>query len=61
MDVDEVTASSLNAQADKDDAQRDEKRRGVADHSKVEADIAAAKQVAAKARPPTTASEHPLC
>lgn len=48
MDIDGVTAASLGAQADKDDAQRSEKLRGVADHSKVEAEIAAAKLVASK-------------
>lgn len=51
MDVDSVTASSLGAQADKDEAQRSEKLRGVADHSKVQSEIAAAKLVAAKVPP----------
>lgn len=59
MDVDDVTASSLGAQVDKDNADRSEKLRGVADHSKVEADIAAAKLLAAKVPLPSTARSSP--
>ena len=42
-----MTASTLDAQQDKQDEAKQEKLKGV-DHSKVEADIAAAKQSAAQ-------------
>lgn len=66
MDIDDVTARSLGASVDKDNAERSEKLRGVADHSKVEADIAAAKELAVKVpfspssqAPPTAPSNRP--
>jgi len=46
--MEDVTAGSLGAEQDKQEEERNEKLKGVVDHSKVEADIAAAKQVAAK-------------
>ena len=46
--MEDVTAGTLGAEQDKQEEERNEKLKGVVDHSKVEADIAAAKQIAAK-------------
>ena len=46
--MEDVTAGTLGAEQDKQEEERNEKLKGVVDHSKVEADIEAAKQVAAK-------------
>ena len=46
--MEDVTASTLGAEQDKQEEEKQEKLKGVVDHSKVEADIAAAKSAAAK-------------